>query len=191
MNFNKHSDLEGKHAFLSPSGYHWLRYDSAKMRSRRKSWLANERGTQYHELAARLISMGVALPNTDATLSRYVNDAILYHMTPEQPLYYSDNCYGTADTIGFDDGLFLRIHDLKTGDHKASMDQLRVYAALFCLEYGYSPYDLSGIELRIYQSDDIRIELTDPELIERYMARIVEADAEVNQLKEEELANGY
>lgn len=161
------------------------------MRSRRKTWLANERGTQFHELAAKLITMGVGLPDTDATLSRYVNDAILYHMTPEQPLYYSENCYGTADTIGFDEvGGYLRIHDLKTGDHKASMDQLRVYAAIFCLEYHFSPYDLSGIELRIYQSDNVRIEFADPDLIDSYMKRIIEADIEVNQLREEELANG-
>jgi hypothetical protein len=31
----------------------------------------------------------------------YVNDAIGYQMTPEQPIYYSENCVGTADAISF------------------------------------------------------------------------------------------
>ena len=61
----------------------------------------------------------------------YVNDAIGFKMTPEQILYYSDNCFGTADAILFRNN-FLRIHDLKTGKisgtHGAAFE---IYAALF------------------------------------------------------------
>lgn len=33
----------------------------------------------------------------------------------------------------------LRIHDLKTGISPVHMDQLLIYAALFCLEYKIKP----------------------------------------------------
>ena len=86
----------------------------------------------------------------------YINDGISFKMTPEQPLVYSDNVFGTADTIAFRNN-FLRIHDLKTGVGIAHMEQLLTYAALFCLEYGpifnFKPYDLK-YELRIYQWDE-------------------------------------
>ena len=87
------------------------------------------------------------------TLNSYVNDAIGYKMTPEQPLYFSENCFGTADAISFKND-FLRIHDLKTGVNQASMNQLMIYTALFCLEYNKQPKDIHA-ELRIYQNDEV------------------------------------
>ena len=30
MNFNRHSNIEGKHAFLGASKYHWINYDEEK-----------------------------------------------------------------------------------------------------------------------------------------------------------------
>lgn len=80
-----------------------------------------------------MYSIGQKLPRLNKTLNAYVNDAIGYKMIPEQILFYSDNCFGTADAIVFRNGL-LRIHDLKTGVIPAHMEQLEVYAALFCLE---------------------------------------------------------
>lgn len=82
----------------------------------------------------------------------YINDAIGFNMTPEQPLVYSDNVFGTADTISFKDN-FLRIHDLKTGSTAVHKEQLETYAALFCLEYKYKPATI-GMEMRIYQIDN-------------------------------------
>lgn len=73
------------------------------------------------------------------------------------------------------DGQTLRIHDLKTGISKASMKQLDVYAAIFCLEYGYSPFDIS-IELRIYQREEIVISHPEPDTIQEVMDKIVDAD---------------
>lgn len=70
-------------------------------------------------------------------------------MSTEVVLYYSDRFFGTADSISFRNGV-LRIHDLKTGKTPVHMDQLMVYAALFCLEYKIKPGDID-FELRIYQ----------------------------------------
>ena len=78
-------------------------------------------------------------------------------MTPEVVLYFSDVCFGTADSIKFDEKKnFLRIHDLKTGVTPAHMEQLQVYAALFCLEYHFKPSDIQ-MELRIYQNNEVQI----------------------------------
>ena len=87
------------------------------------------------------------------TVKKYINDAIGFRMTPEQPLYHSEYFFGTADTISFRDN-FLRIHDLKTGDQQARMEQLEIYAALFCLEYKFRPSDIQ-MELRLYQKNEI------------------------------------
>lgn len=154
MRFNKHSELEGKHAFLSPSAYHWIRYDDAKLLERYNKMEAKERGTRLHALAADCIFNGVKLKGRK-TLALYVNDAIAYKMTPEQPLYYSNFCFGTADAIAFRKN-FLRIHDLKTGENPARFDQLLIYAALFCLEYQIKPGEIE-MELRIYQNNEIAV----------------------------------
>ena len=107
-------------------------------------------------------------------------------MRPEQILYYSPNCFGTADAISFEERTnFLRIHDLKTGEIPAHMEQLMVYAALFCLEYNKKPAELSGIELRIYQSDEVIVYVPDPEQISGIMGKIVLFDRKINQMKAE------
>ena len=112
----------------------------------------------------------------------YVNDAIGYKMTPEQPLYFSDNCFGTADAICFEKN-FLRIHDLKTGSTPASMSQLMVYTALFCFEYGKKPGNIDA-ELRIYQNDDIQIFEPKTSQIETIMEKIIIFDKAINKIKE-------
>lgn len=83
----------------------------------------------------------------------YINDGIGFRMSVEQPLVYSEFIYGTADTISFRDN-FLRIHDYKSGDRAAKMEQLMGYAALFCLEYVIKPRDIE-MELRIYQAGEV------------------------------------
>lgn len=184
MNFKKHSDLEGKHAILSASKHYWVNYDEEKFDTFYRTFAAAQRGTELHDLACRLITLGIKLPRSHKTLNMYVNDGIGYKMSPEVVLFYSDNCFGTADTISFK-GNQLRIHDLKTGVHKASMEQLDIYAALFCLEYGKDPEKLE-IETRIYQNDDIVVRNPPPEDVILVMDKIISFDKRIDQLKLEE-----
>lgn len=184
MEFNKHKNLEGCHAFLGASKYHWINYDASKVAASYRSYLATLKGTELHDFAARCIKLGQKLPKSKKTLNMYVNDAIGYRMTPEQVLYYSDNCFGTADSISFKDNL-LRIHDLKTGVTPAHMEQLEIYAALFCLEYKIKPADID-IELRIYQSDDIMIFNPTVEDIVPIMDKIITSDKIISKIKAEE-----
>lgn len=182
MRFKEHYNLQGKHAFLSPSSYHWINYDEDKLTDRFTTAMAAARGTALHEFAKDAIELGVPLADNGQTISLYVNDAIDYRMTPEQVLYYSDNCFGTADAISFN-GSFLRIHDLKTGVTPTSEHQLEVYAAIFCLEYGYNPFDLQ-METRIYQSDEIRCYEPDPGDIIHIMDTIIQFDKRIELLKD-------
>lgn len=174
MNFAKHSNLEGQHAFLSASGYHWINYSEEKIADAYAKYRAAQRGTALHAFAAQCIKLGQRLPKSQKTLNMYVNDAIGYKMTPEQILYYSPNCFGTADAISFRKDI-LRIHDLKTGETPTHMEQLMVYAALFCLEYDYKPNEIE-MELRIYQNDIILYHKPTIEDIFPIMDRIVTFD---------------
>ena len=118
------------------------------------------------------------------TVGMYINDAIDYKMTCEQVLYYSENCFGTADTIVFRYNT-LRIHDLKTGVFPGSVHQLEVYAALFCLEYDKNPFDIK-IELRIYQDNEVAVYDADPEDIVYIMEKIQEFDKIIGHKRLEE-----
>jgi hypothetical protein len=182
MNFNTHSALNGKHAFLSPSNYHWINYNQQKLEARWHSASAAAHGTALHEYAHQAIRLKIKQPRSQKTIYAYINDAIGYKMTPEQPLYYSDNCFGTADAISFRNNK-LRIHDLKTGLTKTSEHQLEVYAAIFCLEYAVSPFDID-MELRIYQNDVILAFNPTPEIILEIMDTIMEFDRHIEILKE-------
>lgn len=181
MLFNTHSDLQGKHAFLSPSNYHWLNYTDQKLEARYFAVNAAQKGSDLHNLAHEAIRLGVKLSKTNKALATYVNDAIGYKMICEQPLFYSENCFGTADTISFRRGK-LRVHDLKTGLVVASEQQLEIYAALFCLEYGVDPYSID-VELRIYQRDEIRIFEPFSERIIEIMDKIVAFDQQIRDIK--------
>lgn len=183
MIFEKHSELEGRHAFLSPSNYHWINYTDERLVERYTTVRASVRGSQLHDFACEAIKLGIRLPANGETLSAYVNDAIKYKMEPEQVLYFSDNCFGTADAISFRRNK-LRIHDLKTGVSPTSEHQLEVYAAIFCLEYGYRPFDIT-IELRIYQSDEVRVYEADPDNIAHIMDKIITFDKRIRELREE------
>lgn len=168
MNFNEHYDLKDLHAFLSPSKYYWTNWDEEKLKSSYHNHLAAARGTRLHSYAAESIDLGIKLQGNKTTLNMYVNDAIGYKMTPEQPLFYSPLCFGHADAISFKRNT-LRIHDLKTGViTPGSMRQLEIYAALFCLEYHVDPHKIK-IELRIYQFDDVLCSEPDPSDIEHLM----------------------
>ena len=184
MNFNKHSALVGLHAFLGASKYSWVNYSDDKLVESYTKFMAVKKGTELHEFAAMCIRLGQKLPKSKKTLNTYVNDAIGFRMTPEQILYYSPNCFGTADAISFRDNK-LRIHDLKTGFVPAHMEQLEIYAALFCLEYHFKPGDIE-MELRLYQNNEIIFHEPTAEDIAPIMDKIISFDRILETIKEKE-----
>lgn len=179
MIFKRHSNLEGLHAPFSPSQSSWLRYTDDKTIEYYSNKRAAEMGTILHAWAKTTIDLGIKQPRSKKTLCAYVNDAIGFGMSTEVVLYYSDRIFGTADAISFKkgpDGRFmLRIHDLKTGTTPVHIEQLEVYAALFCLEYNVRPGDID-MELRIYQNDDVKIHHPTAEDILPIMDKIMHID---------------
>lgn len=184
MDFNKHSALQGMHSFLSASKYHWVNYDDQKLLDTWRTSQAAARGTALHAFAADAIKLGIKLPRSAQTLNLYVNDAIGFKMTPEQVLFYSPNCFCTADAISFRRSK-LRVHDLKTGSSPVSMTQLEIYAAVFCLEYGHRPGEIE-IELRIYKDDEVLVHEPETERIAYIMDKIVAFDRLINSMRSEE-----
>lgn len=173
MRLNKHSGLEGKHAFLAPSSPAWLRYDDEKLERRFMEDLAAQRGTEEHAFAAQAIKLGHRLPDERKTLNMFVNDSIGWRLKPEVALFWSPFCFGHADALGFQvREMLLRISDLKTGKTATTFDQLVIYAGLFCLEYEFKPWDLET-ELRIYQGNKVKEMFPDPDEIFRAMDRII------------------
>lgn len=184
MNFNRHYKLEGLHAPFSPSQPSWLRYDDDKATEVLRNKRAAELGSRMHQWAKDTIDLGIKQQRSNKTICAYVNDAIGYKMDTEVVLYYSDHFFGTADAISFRHNK-LRIHDLKTGVKPASIEQLEIYAALFCLEYNHKPTDIS-IELRLYQNDCITVHEPDPDVIVRIMNHIIHLDNLVTKLEQED-----
>ena len=208
MNFNRHSEIEGTHAVLSASKYTWLRDDSEeKIIARFAASYATAIGTSCHVFAKDVIEKNLRLAKTDKkmlllhllkdtakipyavidyidfdtvfeTVRLFANDAIGFRMTPEVPLKYSMFVYGTADAISYNDGI-LRIHDLKTGRTPASIDQLLIYAADFCLEYGIDPFKLKGVELRLYQNAEALIHNPEPNEIRAVMNQAMFCDTTI------------
>lgn len=174
MNFNRHSNLNGLHAPFSPSQPSWLRYDDEKVIEVYSNKKAAELGTRLHAWAKETIDLGIKQPRSKKTIYAYVNDAIGFKMSTEVVLFYSERFFGTADAISFRDNV-LRIHDLKTGVRQAKMEQLLIYAALFCLEYKVKPNEIE-IELRLYQNDEVLYHNPGEEEITPIMNHIVHVD---------------
>lgn len=197
MIFNDHSKLKGQHAFLGASAFRWINWNDETFEKRYYGQYAQVKGTAIHELADHLIKSKIKLTENDRKLVElelyragipknafdaqyilmglipFVNDAIGFRMRSEVILYYSINCFGTADAISFNEKKKeLRIHDLKTGLTPTHMEQLIIYAALFCLEYRKKPVDLK-VELRIYQNEVIMTHNPTPEEIEKIMHLII------------------
>jgi hypothetical protein len=150
---------------------------------------AADMGTILHAWAKSTIDLGIKQPRSQKTLYAYINDAIGFKMSTEVVLYYSDRFFGTADAISYrkkPDGRYeLRIHDLKTGKTSVKMEQLEIYAALFCLEYSVDPKSID-IELRIYQNDDVQIHFPSADDILQIMDKIVYSDKILQKFDYEE-----
>jgi hypothetical protein len=206
--WNDHHQLAGKHALMGGSNYHWLNWTNDNFEDHFFSMFSTEMGTALHELASSCIKSGTRLNKgdrhiVDLTLYRagipasefdteailqnlipFVNDAIGFHMDSEVILYYSQYCFGTADAVSMDDkNRILRVHDYKSGSTTAHMEQLMIYAALFCLEYHRHPKNFVT-KLRIYQNMEIVESVPDPSEIESIMNLIIERNARVLKIIE-------
>jgi hypothetical protein len=151
--------------------------------------MAVERGTKLHAFAADAIRLGRKQIKNHDSVNMFINDAIGFRMSPEQIVYYSDNCFGTADAISCNEEkingakmLCLRVHDLKNGVTRGNLDQVLIYIAIFCLEYRFDPEDIF-IEGRIYQGGEIEIINPDPKDIRAIMDTIVEFDKVLDKIK--------
>lgn len=184
MNFNRHSNLSGLHAPFSASQSAWLRYSDDKAIEVYQNRKAAEMGTKLHQWAKETIDLKIKQPRSNKTIYAYVNDAIGFKMDTEVVLFYSERFFGTADAISFRKNM-LRIHDLKTGKKPVTMDQLEVYAALFCLEYRIKPGDID-MELRIYQNDEVLCHKPTVEDIAPIMDKIIHLDKLLEQMEREE-----
>lgn len=181
MFFNRHTNLEGLHAPFGASKSSWLRYSDDKIIEVYNNLQAAEMGTRLHEWAKQTIDLGIKQSRSKKTIYSYVNDAIGFNMSTEVVLFYSENFFGTADAISFRNN-FLRIHDLKTGRRPVHMEQLEIYAALFCLEYKVKPGDIR-MELRIYQNDEILVHEPTAEDILPIMDKIVHVNKMLEKIE--------
>ena len=181
MFFNRHTNLEGLHAPFGASKSSWLRYSDEKIVEVYNNLQAAEMGTRLHEWAKQTIDLGIKQSRSKKTIYSYVNDAIGFNMSTEVILFYSERFFGTADAISFRNN-FLRIHDLKTGKRSVHMEQLEIYAALFCLEYKVKPGDIR-MELRIYQNDEILVHEPTAEDILPIMDKIVHVNKMLEKIE--------
>lgn len=186
MKFNDHYKLAGCHATFSASQSSWLRYDDEKAMEVYANRKAAELGSKLHAWAKETIDLGIKQPRSKKTIYAYVNDAIGFKMDTEVVLFYSERFFGTADAICFRNNV-LRIHDLKTGKGgkiENHMEQLMIYAALFCLEYRMKPGEIE-MELRVYKNDEVLVHNPTAEDILPIMDRIVHLDKLLAKLEEE------
>ena len=117
------------------------------------------------------------------TIRAYVNDAIGYKMYTEVVLYYTQDFFGTADTLIFNEKeRLLRIHDLKTGVSVAHIEQLMGYAALFCLEQHIDPLSIS-YELCIYQGNDILVATPDGSDVKTFVDQYIAFDKAISNFE--------
>ena len=213
MNFRRHSELEGKHAILSASTWRWVNDDIESLTKRICSQYLSTIGTILHDIARKhikhriklnkydkknvmleLVDQGIPPMVIDAinfdsvyeNFMLYVNDCVAFKMTPEVVLRYSNNFFGTADAIKYDEEThFLRIHDYKSGTTPAHIEQLMIYVALFCLEYAIKPTSIQ-CELRIYQLPEPIIYEPTPEEITQIIERIITFDNFMTKMWEED-----
>ena len=191
MEFIQHKSLQGLHAPFSASQSHWLRYDDEKVAEVYLNKKAAAMGSRLHEWAKETIDLGLKQDTRKkTTLNMYINDAIGFKMSTEIVLFYSERFFGTADAICFRNEKgrnTLRIHDLKTGksgkieDH---IEQLEVYAALFCLEYKIKPGEIDT-ELRVYKNDQVLVHKATAEDILPVMDKIIHLDKLLQKIDEE------
>ena len=63
------TNLEGQHAFLGASKFHWINYSEDKVADAYRNFLATQKGTMLHAFAAQCITLGQKLPKSQKTLN--------------------------------------------------------------------------------------------------------------------------
>lgn len=185
MRFNQHYlRKDTPHARLSASKYSWLNYDEDKLVESIMAQKATEVGTKRHLMAKHMIEEGIRAEDIPQTFNMYVNDCIGFRMTAEVILFVNEFCFGTADALSFRADT-LRVFDYKSGVTVASFKQLLIYAAMFCLEYQMNPFQIK-IEMRIYQNNEIREEIADPDDVSHIIAQINWATKLIQKYLEED-----
>jgi hypothetical protein len=97
-------------------------------------------------------------------------------MESEKRLTVSNMIYGTADAVRYyTKENLLRVSDLKTGKRPAKIEQVFIYAALYCYEYNLKPLN-TNFEARIYQNGEIFIEQPSGEDINDIFMNILHKD---------------
>ena len=81
MNFAKHSNLEGQHAFLSASGYHWINYSEEKIADAYAKYRAAQRGMALHAFAAQCIKISSTMGSMAYSSSSLILLMILSNVT--------------------------------------------------------------------------------------------------------------
>ena len=110
------------------------------------------------------------------TTKQFINDSIGFRMESEKRLTVSSMIYGTADAVRYyTKENLLRVSDLKTGKRPAKIEQVFIYAALYCYEYKLKPLN-TNFEARIYQNGEIFIEQPSGEDINEILINIVHKD---------------
>jgi hypothetical protein len=110
------------------------------------------------------------------TTKQFINDSIGFRMESEKRLTVSSMIYGTADAVRYyTKENLLRVSDLKTGKRPAKIEQVFIYAALYCYEYNLKPLN-TNFEARIYQNGEIFIEQPSGEDIDDILKNILHKD---------------
>lgn len=117
------------------------------------------------------------------SVKMFVCDSIGFRMESEQKLSVSKVIEGTADAVRFypKDNL-LRISDLKTGSRPAKIEQVFIYAALYCYENRLDPLK-TNFEARIYQNGEIYIEQPTGEEIKSLLNTILHINEVVSKFE--------
>ena len=144
---------------------------------------------KYYSLEYGLSSFGLTLlknlkylpEETFGTIKNYINDCVGLKMETEVLIDFTDNFFGTADALRFDDK-GLKIFDLKTGSMPAKIEQPLIYASLYLLKNRLDPKNVP-VELRIYQNNDILRAIPSPDELVPVMNTIIHFDKLMDDLK--------
>lgn len=207
MIWKDYSRLKDAHAFCGASNYRWRNYDAEKLIQSKINSYAKEIGTLLHKRAEHYIlkpkkmiksskisiydyltidndipESAIDIDRLFPNLMNYVNETISFGMDPEITLYFSDELFGKADAISWEDGV-LRISDLKTGDTPASFMQLENYATFFCLDYKIKPSQIKKLEFRIYQNNEVLFADPDPHILNPIIEQAIEFNKILSDFK--------